>query len=104
MLDIREIDGAIAELEKSELNFPRVEKLAALYTIKNQHTAPAPALSSEGYAAAYDAEGSEFMQLAANVDAGAVLKVMDELMSVLSVTNPKAYNKIMRQLENISGT
>lgn len=38
MFDMREIDGAIAELENSELSFPRVEKLAALYTIKSQHT------------------------------------------------------------------
>lgn len=30
MFDVREIDGAIAELENSELTMPRVEKLAAL--------------------------------------------------------------------------
>lgn len=34
MVDVREIDGAIAEIENSELTMTRVKNLAALYVVK----------------------------------------------------------------------
>ena len=37
MVDVREIDGAIAEIENSELTMSRVQKLAALYTVKTRN-------------------------------------------------------------------
>nr|DAG49162.1 MAG TPA: hypothetical protein [Caudoviricetes sp.] len=33
MVDVREIDGAIAEIENSELTMTRVKNLAALYVV-----------------------------------------------------------------------
>ena len=41
MVDVREIDGAIAEIENSELTMTRVKNLAALYVVKNQRLADA---------------------------------------------------------------
>ena len=41
MVDVREIDGAIAEIENSELTMTRVKNLAALYVVKNQQLADA---------------------------------------------------------------
>lgn len=108
MIDIREIDGAIAELENSELSFPRVEKLAALYTVRDKHAAPIAedtqrADSTRYYSAAQTIVSSggesEFLRAVSKIDIDGALKVMDELMSVLSLTYPKAYAKVIRKLE-----
>lgn len=114
MVDVREIDGAIAEIENSELTMTRVKNLAALYVVKNQQladvsTAPQKAELQEPvryYEAAEPSTraavgGSDFLQAVSNVDTTAALKVLDELMSALYVTNPKVYNNVMRKLERL---
>lgn len=68
MYDMREVDGAIAELENSEPTMQRVEKPAALYIVKNQHQAKPEPIAAEPvryYAAAESpqkavAQGSDF--------------------------------------------
>ena len=105
MFDMREIDGAIAELENSELSYPRVEKLAALYTVRDKHTPPAEQTEPVQYytaaqpTKAISAGNSEFLQAVSQIDIDGALKVMDELMAVLSLTNPKAYKNVLRKLE-----
>ena len=106
MFDVREIDGAIAELENSELTMPRVEKLAALYTVKNQHS-DKPLPEPVRYYAAAEPErravrgDSDFLRAVSAVDIDDALNVMDELMSALYVANQKAYNGVMRNLERL---
>lgn len=114
MVDVREIDGAIAEIENSELTMTRVKNLAALYVVKNQQLAdvsPAPQKAEwQEPARYYEAAdpptraavgGSDFLQAVSNVDTTAALKVLDELMSALYVTNSKVYNNVMRKLERL---
>lgn len=114
MVDVREIDGAIAEIENSELTMTRVKNLAALYVVKNQQFAdvsPAPQKAEwQEPARYYEAAkpptraavgGSDFLQAVSNVDTTAALNVLDELMSALYVTNPKVYNNVMRKLERL---
>ena len=114
MVDVREIDGAIAEIENSELTMTRVKNLAALYVVKNQQladvsNAPQKAELQEPvryYEAAEPSTraavgGSDFLQAVSNVDTTAALNVLDELMSALYVTNPKVYNNVMRKLERL---
>ncbi len=114
MVDVREIDGAIAEIENSELTMTRVKNLAALYVVKNQQLAdvshaPQKAELQEPvryYEAAEPSTraavgGSDFLQAVSNVDTTAALNVLDELMSALYVTNPKVYNNVMRKLERL---
>lgn len=98
MFDMREIDGAIAELENSELSFPRVEKLAALYTIKSQHT---PSVEpQENFAIAKSKlKKSDFLKTISRIDVNEALNIIDELMEILEATNPRAYNNVMRKLE-----
>ncbi len=104
MVDVREIDGAIAELENAELTMSRVEKLAALYTVKNNQQ---KAESVRYYAAAEPPkerakpEESEFLQAVASVDTNAALSVLDELMSALYISNNRVYNSVMRKLERL---
>lgn len=114
MVDVREIDGAIAEIENSELTMTRVKNLAALYVVKNQRLADASHSPKKAelqepvryYEAAEPstravAGGSEFLQVVSNVDTTAALNVLDELMSALYVANPKVYNGVMRKLERL---
>ena len=114
MVDVREIDGAIAEIENSELTMTRVKNLAALYVVKNQQLAdvshaPQKAELQEPvryYEAAEPSTraavgGSDFLQAVSNVDTTAALNVLDELMSALYVANPKVYNGVMRKLERL---
>ena len=109
MYDLREIDGAIAELENSEPTIQRVEKLAALYIVKNQHQTSEVRQSEKPQPVQYYADaapptraevsGSEFLDAVSNTNLEQALKIIDELMSVLSVTNPRAYRNVMRKLE-----
>jgi len=114
MVDVREIDGAIAEIENSELTMTRVKNLAALYVVKNQQLADVPPAPREAerqepvryYEAAEPpvraaVGGSDFLQAVSNVDLTDALGVLDELMSALSVANPKVYNGVMRKLERL---
>ena len=114
MVDVREIDGAIAEIENSELTMTRVKNLAALYVVKNQHLAdvsPAPQKAERQepvryYEAAEPSAraavgGSDFLRAVSNVDTTAALNVLDELMSTLEIVNPKAYKSVMRRLEGL---
>lgn len=43
-------------------------------------------------------EGSEFLERASRMDVDDVFSVMDELMSTLSIINPRLYNGVMRAL------
>lgn len=114
MVDVREIDGAIAEIENSELTMTRVKNLAALYVVKNQQLAdvshaPQKAERQEPvryYEAAEPSVrtvvgGSDFLRAVSNVDTAAALNVLDELMSALYVANSKVYNGVMRKLERL---
>lgn len=114
MVDVREIDGAIAEIENSELTMTKVKNLAALYVVKNQQLADAshPPQKAElqepvrYYEAAEPSTrasvgSSDFLRAVSNVDTTAALNVLDELMSALYVANPKVYNGVMRKLERL---
>lgn len=114
MVDVREIDGAIAEIENSELTMTRVKNLAALYVVKNQQLADASHSPQKAelqepvryYEAAEPstrdaASGSDFLRVMSNVDLTDALNVLDELMSALYVANPKVYNGVMRKLERL---
>ena len=114
MVDVREIDGAIAEIENSELTMTRVKNLAALYVVKNQQLADAshspqkaklqePVRYYEAPEPSTTAAvgSSHFLRAVSNVDTTAALNVLDELMSALYVANPKVYNGVMRKLERL---
>lgn len=108
MFDMREVEGAIAELENGELTYSRCGKLADLYTIRREHTAPerqqaeaAVQTASEIPTRVRASGGSDFLQAVDQVDFSAALDVLDELMSTLEIVNPKAYKSVMRKLEGL---
>lgn len=123
MITLHDLDTAIAHCQgESNPNAETCKRLAAYYTIKQamfgdgQSVGDAYKMPStdSGYSNSaapvtepknlqtidYDS-GSEFSQAIDGREAGAVLDVMDELMSVLQATNPRLYRGVMEKLYNL---
>lgn len=108
MLDPKEIDIEIARLEYGESSYPAYQKLANLYTIRNEMNrseerktydagySAAPA--SAETAAVEDYGYSDFLQAVHGKNQADVWAVMDDLMDTLQVANPRVYNGVMRKI------
>lgn len=106
--NLKEIEWAIAELEKEESSFPLYAKLANLYTVRDKMTGGS---IQQPHIAAYseatpipEAIGqygdSDFLRAVAGKNPDRVWLVLDEFMESLSVVNRKAYNNLVRRLES----
>ena len=108
MLDPKEIDLEIARLEYGESSYPAYQKLANLYTIRNQmnrteQKQPEPvqtyslaAVPKPTYTARYG--DSEFLREIEGRGQEDVFHIMDDLMDTLQVANPRVYNGVMRKI------
>lgn len=111
MLDPKEIDIEIARLEYGESSYPAYQKLANLYTIRNQmmkkaeqreepiqaySLAAAPELS---YTGRYG--DSDFLREIEGKDLASAWAVMDDLMDTLHTVNPRVYDGVMRKIRSI---
>lgn len=106
MIDEKELQLWISRLETEESSWGNYEKLAALYTISNQHkkvslpempvmysAAPAPEVQVVG-----EYGDSPFLQAVAKVSPEKAWGVMDELMDALIISNSRVYNSVMAKL------
>ncbi len=106
MIDEKEVQLWISRLETEESSWGNYEKLAALYTIANQHkkvslpempvmysAAPAPEVQMVG-----EYGDSPFLQAIAKVSPEKAWGVMDELMDALIISNSRVYNSVMAKL------
>lgn len=112
MITQQDLQAAIAECEgEKRPNANTCIKLAAFYTIKdhlypqqdNKET-PEPVIQayrggsySEGYKYSSD---SEFGGIVAEKGAENIMPIIDELMTTLSVLNPRLYAGVMRRLKD----
>lgn len=112
MLDAREINHAISQLEYEESSYPSYRNLAALYIIRDHMQSKAEPVElepiyempdySESPAQTMDLYGdSDFLRAVAGKDPGAVWGIIDDLMDTLQVSFPRAYDGIMRKLGNL---
>ena len=105
MIKEEELLEAIAECQgQRNPNASTCMKLASYYIIQDhmggkQEEPPMPQYSyaSGKEEAAYDS-GTEFSDRIKDMDINDVLAVMDELMTTLSVVNPRLYAGVMRKL------
>ncbi len=104
MIKKEELQEAIAECQgQRNPNASTCMKLASYYTILDhiEEKSDNFEMSKYSYAAPpevpYDSD-TEFGQKIATKDINDVLAVMDELMTTLSVINPRLYNGVMRRL------
>lgn len=108
MLDPKEIDIEIARLEYGESSYPAYQKLANLYTIRNQmRQSEQPQQSPmQAYSFSVDPDtintgrygDSEFLREIEGRDKEDVFHIMDDLMDTLQVANPRVYNGVMRKI------
>lgn len=115
MITIPDLQAAIAECQgERNPNANTCIKLAAYYTILNQMEGkPEPTYSENpnySYAPAPETEaktlitydsGSEFSDAIYKQDASRIWSVMDELMEVLHVTQPRLYNGVLNQIRGL---
>lgn len=111
MLDPKEIDIEIARLEYGESSYPAYQKLANLYTIRNQmkqsdqrQQEPIQAYSlaaapESAYTGRYG--DSDFLREIEGRDQEDVFRIMDDLMDTLQVANPRVYNGVMRKIRSL---
>ena len=110
MITEQELLEAIAECQgQRNPNANTCMKLASFYTILDHINCDRPAPSPpqmQGYSFAsepaentmdYDS-GTEFSDAVYGKPVEEVMKIMDELMSTLSVLNPPLYNSVMRRV------
>lgn len=114
MITIQDLQAAIAECQgERNPNANTCIKLAAYYTILDHVQEQAAPVMTERAAMPYsfaadpasDPEtritfdsGTEFSQTVSGMRADDAWSVMDELMSVLQVTQPRLYNGVLCQL------
>lgn len=105
--NLKEIEWAIAELEKEESSFPVYAKLANLYTVRNQMLGTPtshPQISAYSEAAGPASEtlsqygDSEFLRAVSGKDPRKAWMIMDGLMDALQVVNRRAYDNVIRKL------
>lgn len=111
MITEQDLQAAIAECEgQRNPNANTCIKLAAFYTIRDHlfpHTDAKPTPEPVIYSTASKPPGEEyqsntdFADLVYGMDKAALMPVMDELMTTLSVLNPRLYAGVMRKLEEI---
>lgn len=91
MIIMDEINGEIAKLESQVQTYQTIEKLAALYTVRdhNRFQEQVPSIG-----------GSEFLDKCNNKPVCAILKVVDELLSTLHAIQPNLYDAVMQKFDN----
>lgn len=106
--NLKEIEWAIAELEKEESSFSVYAKLADLYTVRKEMIgAPEQMPEPETYSemSGHDAVGlygkSEFFRVVSGKDPRKVWQIMDELMDALQIVNRRAYDSVIRKIKNL---
>lgn len=107
--NLKEIEWAIAELEKEESSFPLYAKLANLYTVRDKmmgRSAQQPKIASYSESAPVtDTIGqygdSDFLLAVAGKNPDRVWIIVDDFMDSLRMVNRKAYDNLVRRLEGL---
>lgn len=94
MISLEQITGEIAALEEEVPTHAVMQKLAALYTVRDHMILQAPAVVSEVIVPVSD---SEFMRAIEGMETNKFLSVMDELMTTLIAVNPRLYESVLRK-------
>ena len=101
MITLREVEEAIKELEKGPKNYETCRKLATFCTLRELMFGGGKYSRADGndkieVVGLYGE--SNFLRSVAGCDAPTVWKVMDELMAVLKMVNPRLYDGVMERL------
>lgn len=92
MINRRDLEIAVRELEHSQPTYQTCSRLADLYTILDH-------LKRESYSES--APGTDFMKAIAGKEINKVLGVIDELMDATQVLNPKLYENVLMRINEL---
>ena len=101
LISIEQISGEISALEEEKPTHVIMQKLAALYTVRDHMVLDArqitPQVQTVEIVPPLISE-SDFAQAITGKNIKDVLSLMDETMSTLSVVNPRLYESIMSRI------
>lgn len=108
MIDAREVNMEIDRRELAkDLTWQEARNLAALYVIRANISPATPQTLEKTISQALNQSKkngmhgeSVFLRLVSEKNARSVWKIMDELMETLEVLNPRAYESIIKKIEN----
>ena len=95
MISLEQITGEISALEGETPTHAVMQKLAALYIVRDHMIIQTPASTPDVIVAVSD---SEFMKKINGMQVDHVMTILDELMTTLSVVNPNLYDAVFRML------
>ena len=100
MISIEQISGEISSLEEEKPTHMTMQKLAALYTVRDHmiigEEKSEPAVIVSG--AIPMLSESDFSKAVYEMDTKSVMGVIDELMDTLRLMQPKLYEAVMRKI------
>ena len=97
MISIEQLNGEIATLEDEKPTHIIMEKLANLYIVRDHM-----GIGETHHVGTIDEIGSsEFLQTVRGKSANTTMLVMDELMDVLKMVNPKLYDSVIVKLKTV---
>ena len=106
--NLKEIEWAIAELEKEESSFPLYAKLANLYTVRDKmmgYPIQQPQASVYSEAAPIPEMigrygDSDFLKAVEGKNSEKIWTIIDDFMDSLRAVNQKAYGNLVRRLDD----
>ena len=111
MITEKDLQEAIAECEgQRNPNVNTCMMLAAFYIIrehmyggaKELYSYAPPITNKETTSVATYSSNTEFGKMIANINDYDLMSVMDELMTTISVINPRLYSSVIRKLDEFS--
>lgn len=103
MITIEQINGEIAALNSERPTYVVMEKLAALYTVRDHitigtETKAQPVVVNSKVPKISD---SEFSQLIDGTEQEKIWPVIDELMSTIKIMQPRLYNGVVLKISQL---
>ena len=99
MISMEQITGEIAALEEEKPTHTTMQKLAALYTVRD-HMVIEPIKTVPEVVPEYQTE-DEFMRKLSGMRLANALPVLEELMQAVRVVNPRLYDSAVRKLSEM---
>lgn len=87
MINIDEIESEIKKLENGDLNYPNIQKLSWLYTVRDHIDDTIR-----------DVGGNEFLDSCNGCDKNKFFDVMSEHFDAIKILHPKEYNAVIERL------
>ena len=97
MVSLDLVNESILELEQKDTSFANCERLAWLYIVKDH---------LQGYIEPKESKttvkgNSEFLQAVNNKNPELIWPVLDELVEVVKITQPRVYDKLIKSIKEL---